>query len=54
MAGLDDRTLETMCREGSIRFMDAAVKQLNPRLSYEIVRYRSAADDSCDEQIVLR
>jgi hypothetical protein len=54
MAGLDDTTLETMCRAGSVRFMDAVVKQLNPRLSYEIHRYRSAADDSCEEQIVLR
>jgi hypothetical protein len=54
MTGLDDTTLETMCRAGSVRFMDAAVKQLNPRLSYEVLRYRSAADDSCEEQIVLR
>src|SRR3972149_10157488 len=41
MGGLGDKTLETMCRAGSARFMDAAVKQLNPRLSYEILRYRS-------------
>lgn len=54
MAGLDAKTLETMCRTGSIRFMDSAVKELNPRLSYEIVKYRSAADDACEEQIVLR
>jgi hypothetical protein len=54
MAGLDAKSLETMCRAGSVRFMDTAVKQLNPRLSYEIVKYRSAAEDACEEQIVLR
>ena len=53
MAGLDDKTRETMCRAGSLRFMDAAVKQLNPRLSYELRKYRSGPDDFCEEQIVL-
>lgn len=53
MAGMDDKTRETVCRTGPIRFMDAAVKQLNPRLSYQLAKYRSALDDFCEEQIVL-
>jgi len=53
MAGLDDKTRETMCRTGSLRFMDAVVKQLSPRLSYQLSKYRSAPDDFCEEQIVL-
>jgi len=53
MAGLNDKTREIMCRAGSLRFMDAIVKQLNPRLSYQLAKYRSAADDFCEEQIVL-
>jgi len=53
MGGLDDKTRETMCRVGSMRFMDTAVKQLNPRLSYQLTKYRSALNDFCEEQIVL-
>jgi hypothetical protein len=53
MAGLDDKTRETMCRGGSLRFMDAAVKQLDPKLAYQLVKYRSGPADFCEEQIVL-
>jgi len=53
MAGLDDKTRETMCRAGSLRFMDAAVKQLDPKLTYQLLKYRSGPDDFCEEQIVL-
>lgn len=53
MAGLDDKTRETMCRAGSLRLMDAAVKQLDPRLTYQLAKYRSRPDDFCEEQIVL-
>ncbi|GAI19116.1 unnamed protein product [marine sediment metagenome] len=51
--GLDDKTRETMCRAGSLRFMDTMVKQLNPNLSYQLRKFRSAADDFCEEEIVL-
>lgn len=53
MAGLDQGTIESMCRHGSMPCMDAAVKQLNPRLSYQLTRFRSGADDFCEEQISL-
>ena len=53
MAGVDQAVIESMCRNGSIAAMDAAVKQLNPRLSYQLIRYRSGADDFCEEQISL-
>jgi len=53
MAGLDQGVIESMCRNGAIAGMDAAVKQLNPRLSYQLIRYRSGADDFCEEQISL-
>ena len=51
--GLDHETIETLCRAGPIRFMDAMAKQLNPNLSYRLVRYRSGPDDCCEEEIVL-
>lgn len=53
MAGMDKAVIERMCRNGAIVGMDAAVKQLNPRLSYQLIRYRSSADDFCEEQISL-
>lgn len=53
MAGLDDKTLENTCRKGSIRYMDNLVKQLNPNLSYKLTKFRSSADDSCEEEITL-
>jgi hypothetical protein len=33
--------------------MDAAVKQLNPRLSYRLTSFGSGQGDSCLEEIVL-
>jgi hypothetical protein len=53
MAGMDKNVTESMCRAGSIPCMNAAVKQLNPRLSYQLTKYRSGPDDFCEEQIVL-
>jgi len=51
--GLDTETIETLCRAGALRFMDTMVKQLNPNLSYQLIKFRSAADDFCEEAIVL-
>ena len=53
MAGLDEKTRETMCRAGSIRCMDSMVKQLNPKMSVQLSKFRSGADDFCEEQILL-
>lgn len=51
--GMDTGTIETLCRTGSLKFMDAVVKQLNPKLSYELTHFRTAPDHQCEEQIVL-
>jgi len=53
MSGLDEKTRETMCRDGSIRLMDIALKQLNPSLSYRLMKYRSGAEDFCEEGVVV-
>jgi hypothetical protein len=53
-AGLDELPIETMCRYGPVKFMGALVKQLNPNLNYQLIKYRSAPDDFCEEAIVLR
>ena len=52
LVGLDQKTREAICRNGSIVFMDKVLKQLNPKLSYRLVKYRSSAGDFCEEAIV--
>jgi hypothetical protein len=53
MVGLDAKTIEAICRAGALRFMDTAAKQLNPNLGHQLRKLRSAADDFCEEEIVL-
>ncbi len=53
MVGLDAETIEAMCRAGALRSMDRRVKQLNPNLNFKLRKFRSAADDFCEEEIVL-
>lgn len=53
-AGLDKKTRENICRKGSIRYMDTMVKQLHPNLSYRLTKYRTSADDFCEEEIALK
>ena len=50
MLGMDAKSF---CRAGPSRFMDAVVKQLNPNLSWQVLRFRSSGDDSCEEAVVL-
>jgi hypothetical protein len=53
MMGLDTEALQTFCRSGPNRFMDAATKQLNPNLSFRLLKFRFPPDDFCFEEIVL-
>jgi len=50
--GMDDDTIEMWCRAGSIRSIDALVKQLNPDLVFRLVKFRSNSEDFCEEEIV--
>ena len=50
--GVDAETIETLCRKGPVKFMDAMTKQLNPNFSYQLQRFRTGADDFCEEVIV--
>jgi len=52
--GIDDETIEVMCRKGALRFMDTFFKQLDPKASYQLKKFRSAPDDCCEEEITLR
>lgn len=53
LMGHDAETIETFCRSGPNRFMDAATKQLNPLLGHKLVKFRSEPDDFCEEAIVF-
>lgn len=52
MLGLDNNTIETMCRSGAARLMDTITKELNPNLSYQLRKFRSGEDDFCEEAII--
>ena len=52
--GIDDETIEVMCRKGALRFMDTFFKQLDPNASYQLKKFRSAPDDCCEEEFTLR
>jgi hypothetical protein len=51
--GMDSASIEGLCRGGAIQFMDTLVKQLNPAFSYQLREFRSSAEDSCVEGILL-
>jgi hypothetical protein len=53
MMGFNEDTIETFCRSGPNRFLDAATKQLNPLLGHKLVKFRSEPDDFCEEAIVF-
>ena len=52
MLGMDNNTIETMCRNGPARLMDTITKELNPNLSYQLRKFRSGEDDFCEEAII--
>lgn len=52
--GMDSATIEAVCRATAMTYMDAMAKELNPRLGYELRRFRSSAEDCCEEAVVLQ
>lgn len=53
MLGMDNKAIEAGCRASAIAFMDSAAKQLNSNISYKLTKFRSSADDYCEESVVL-
>jgi hypothetical protein len=51
--GLEDETIEDLCRAGPVRNMDSIVKQLSPNLNYQLRKFRSSEDNFCEEVIEL-
>ena len=53
MLGMDNESIEAMCRAGALRYMDTMVKQWNPNFSYRLREFRSSAEGHCIEEVVL-
>jgi hypothetical protein len=51
--GIEHNAIEAVCRAGTVRLMDTAIKQLNPNLSIRLTKFRSSAGDFCREEVVL-
>ncbi|MBD3256349.1 MAG: hypothetical protein GF383_14725 [Candidatus Lokiarchaeota archaeon] len=45
---------EQFCRSGPLVFLNKVAKELNPNLSYELMKYRKDKDDNCKHQILLK
>jgi hypothetical protein len=50
--GINHKTIESWCRASNIRLFDSAIKQLNPDLTFRIVKFRIAPEDFCEEEMV--
>jgi len=46
-SGMDEGLYEDTCRLGPAKFMDVLVKQFNPKLSYQLIKFRTSPDDFC-------
>jgi hypothetical protein len=52
MLGMDAKTIEAGCRAGPEKVMNAAAKELNPKLNFRVTKFRSTPDDFCQEEVV--
>lgn len=51
LLGIDPGTTRQLCEAGPLKFMDGMVKQLNPKFTYQLRKFRISAGDFCEEQI---
>lgn len=51
--GMDAEATEAQCRTGAVAYMSAVLKELNPRLGYELVQCRTSPDGFCEEAVTL-
>ncbi len=51
--GMEHSAIEAWCRTRPLRVVDQAVRELNPRLRYRLLQFRTGPDDSCVEEIVM-
>jgi len=51
--GMEHSAIEAWCRTRPLRLVDQALRELNPRLRYRLLRFRAGPDDSCVEEIFI-
>ena len=52
-AGWENQKIAVNCGGAAMGFLDAAAKQLNPKLSWRMRAFRSSVEDGCVEELVL-
>ncbi len=52
-AGMNHEAIENQCRFAPLGYMDALIRELNPKLNYRLRKFRNSADGKCEEEIVL-
>ncbi|MCJ7548928.1 MAG: L-2-amino-thiazoline-4-carboxylic acid hydrolase [Anaerolineae bacterium] len=51
--GWEHDMIAASCNAGSMHFLDAAAKQLNPKLTWRLVKFRGDDCQGCVEELVL-
>jgi hypothetical protein len=51
--GWEPDMIAASCNAGSMHFLDAAAKQLNPKLTWRLVKFRGDDCQGCIEELVL-
>lgn len=51
--GMDHEEIQAVCQAGSLPFMAAMVKQLNPQAVYRLERFRAGPNGTCQEVIEI-
>jgi hypothetical protein len=51
--GMDPKIIENLCLAGPHKFSEVMAKQLNPKLSSRLLKFRSGLDGCCESELVL-
>jgi len=53
IGGLDDDTAKALCQVGAPAKLGSTLRELNPKVSYRLIRYRDGPADRCEEEVRL-
>ena len=52
-AGFDHEAIEAFCRHGPATMVESFFGQIDPTIKYQLKKFRSSAEDFCEEEIAL-
>jgi hypothetical protein len=52
-AGFDHEAIEAFCRHGPATMVESFLGQIDPTVKYQLRKFRSSAEDFCEEETVL-